>query len=125
MIHGFFLYNIRIIPEKSKLEKACADLQISLTDGEKCDVSSCELVEELLSLNPLLKDLESAEPLKVLRLIKQNDWQDIFPNVWTALRILLTIPVTVAKGERSFSKLKLTYVRLCVRKDCQILQFCP
>jgi len=33
--------------------------------------------------------------------------------VWIALRILLTIPVTVASGERSFSKLKLikTYVR--------------
>lgn len=33
--------------------------------------------------------------------------------MWIALRILLTIPVTVASGERSFSKLKLikTYVR--------------
>lgn len=108
-----FLYNMKIIPERSILEKACSDLQISLTDGEKCDVSGCELVEELMSLNPLIKDLQSAEPLKVLQLIKKNDWQDIFPNVWTALRILLTIPVTVAKGERSFSKLKLikTYLR--------------
>jgi hypothetical protein len=35
-----FLFNIRKIPEESKLEKACADLQICLTDGEKCDVSS-------------------------------------------------------------------------------------
>ena len=31
-----------------------------------------------------------------------------FPNAWIAYRILLTIPVTVASGERSFSKLKLT-----------------
>ncbi|GBP80910.1 hypothetical protein EVAR_48991_1 [Eumeta japonica] len=30
------------------LEKACADLQITLTDGEKCDISGQELVEELL-----------------------------------------------------------------------------
>lgn len=29
-----FLYNIKIIPEKSILEKVCADLQISLTDGK-------------------------------------------------------------------------------------------
>ena len=30
-----------------------------------------------------------------------------FPNVWIAYRILLTIPITVASAERSFSKLKL------------------
>lgn len=108
-----FLYKIKNIPEKSMLEKACADLQITLTHGEKCDISEQELVEELVSLKPLLNDLQSGEPIKVLQLIKRNDWKDIFPNVWTSLRILLTIPVTVAKGERSFSKLKLikTYLR--------------
>lgn len=44
---------------------------------------------------------------------KKNDWLDIFPNVWTALHVLLTIPVTVAKGERRFGKLKFikTYLR--------------
>lgn len=56
-------------------------------------MSGCELI----TLNQFLKDLQSAKPLKVLRLIKQNDWQDIFPNAWAALRILLTVPVTVAK----------------------------
>jgi len=36
-----------------------------------------------------------------------------FPNFYIALRTLLTIPVTVASGERSFSKLNLikTYLR--------------
>ena len=32
---------------------------------------------------------------------------DSFPNAYIAYRILLTIPVTVASAERSFSKLKL------------------
>ena len=32
---------------------------------------------------------------------------DLYPNVYIALRILLTCPVTVASAERSFSKLKL------------------
>jgi len=38
---------------------------------------------------------------------------ELLPNVSEALRVLLTVPVTVASGERSFSKLKLikTYLR--------------
>jgi hypothetical protein len=31
----------------------------------------------------------------------------VFPNLWIALRILLTLPVSVASGERSFSRPKL------------------
>ena len=31
----------------------------------------------------------------------------MYPNLSVALRILLTVPVTVASAERSFSKLKL------------------
>ena len=44
---------------------------------------------------------------------------EILPNVSVALRILLTIPVTVASGERSFSKLKLikTYLRSTMAQD--------
>ena len=32
---------------------------------------------------------------------------DVFPNLWISLQILLTIPVSIASCERSFSKLKL------------------
>lgn len=31
----------------------------------------------------------------------------MYPNLWVALRVALTLPVTVASAERSFSKLKL------------------
>ena len=36
-----------------------------------------------------------------------------YPNMWVALRIFATLPVTVAADERNFSKLKLikTYLR--------------
>ena len=41
------------------------------------------------------------------------------PNLWVALRILVTIPVSVASDERSFSKLKLikTYLRSTMTED--------
>jgi hypothetical protein len=42
-----------------------------------------------------------------------------FPNALVAYRILLTIPVTVASAERSFSKLKLlkTYMRSTMTQE--------
>ena len=44
---------------------------------------------------------------------------EIYPNMWTALRIGLTLPVTVAEAERSFSKLKLikSYLRSTMSQD--------
>lgn len=43
----------------------------------------------------------------------ENKLTDVFPNTCIMLRILLTIPVTVASGEWSFSKLKLIKTYLC------------
>ena len=43
----------------------------------------------------------------ILRHIVTSIGSAEFPNFYIALRTLLTIPVTVASGERSFSKLKL------------------
>ena len=42
-----------------------------------------------------------------------------FPNVFIALNIYLTMPVTVASGKRSFSKLKLikTYLRSTISQE--------
>ena len=44
---------------------------------------------------------------------------DCYPNVSVAYRILLTMPVTVASAERSFSKLKLlkNYLRSTMLQD--------
>lgn len=83
---------------------------------------TCQAANGLIRLKPLLKGFKTVEPLKILRLIKQNYWQDIYPNIWT---ILLTVPVTIANGERSFSKTYKTYNLLCVRKDYQIMEFRP
>ena len=53
------------------------------------------------------QEIENSEPLDVLNLLYHNELETSFPNVETALRIFLTLPVTVASNERSFSKLKL------------------
>ncbi|KAL5477549.1 hypothetical protein EMCRGX_G024360 [Ephydatia muelleri] len=45
--------------------------------------------------------------------------KDVFPNLQTALQILLTMPVSVASCERSFSKLKIikTYLRSTMAQE--------
>jgi len=44
---------------------------------------------------------------------------DVFPNLQISLQILLTIPVSIASCERSFSKLKLilSYTRVSMGQD--------
>ena len=43
----------------------------------------------------------------ILQYLYKNDLQDCYGNLSIALRVLLTVPVSVATAERSFSKLKL------------------
>ena len=47
--------------------------------------------------------IDENTPINILNYLKRLDY---FPNAYIAYRILLTIPVTVASAERSFSKLK-------------------
>ena len=47
------------------------------------------------------------KPIDMLTHLVETKSVDDFPNYCVDLRILCTIPVTVASGERSFSKLKL------------------
>lgn len=65
------------------------------------------------------KPLEKTTPLDILNTLTQNNLQQQFVNSHTALRIFLTLPVTVATNERSFSKLKLikTYLRSSMAQE--------
>ncbi|OXA48856.1 52 kDa repressor of the inhibitor of the protein kinase [Folsomia candida] len=58
-------------------------------------------------LDPKDKKLGSTTPLEILNILTCNGLQPLFINCRTALRIFLTLPVTVASNERSFSKLKI------------------
>jgi len=57
--------------------------------------------------------------LDILQYLLSNDLINIFPNLSISLRILLTMPVTVATGERSFSKLKVikNYLRSTMKQE--------
>jgi len=113
-----FLYNIRE-EDKTTLPKKCADLQFRLTDNDHCDIDGMQLHEELLVLFSILPDKDANSPLDILTYLSVSNLTENFPNVTIALRIVLTLPVSVATGERSFSKLKLikNYLRSTMSQD--------
>jgi hypothetical protein len=76
------------------------------------------LFDELRTLCNVLPDIISS-PLDVLRYLHENRLHEVLPNVSVVFRILWTIPITVASGERSFSKFKLikTYLRASMTQD--------
>ena len=61
----------------------------------------------------------SRKPLHLLNKITSMNLESVFPNISIALRIFLTLPVTVATAERSFSKLKLikNYLRSTMKQE--------
>ena len=68
-----------------------------------------QLKEEMLHLKVIHSaNLGSGDirPLELRNKIVDMKLEEIFPNVCISLRIFCTLPVTIATGERSFSKLK-------------------
>uniref|UniRef100_A0A8C5Q8G0 TTF-type domain-containing protein n=1 Tax=Leptobrachium leishanense TaxID=445787 RepID=A0A8C5Q8G0_9ANUR len=116
--HFQFLYNIQQLKDvpQETLMKNCLDLQDVLTDknSEDSDLDGAQLCEELAILAPILKP--AMTPVQILAFAAKNG---LAPNVTIALRILLTLPISVASGERSFSKLKLikNYLRSTMSQE--------
>ncbi|KAL4131234.1 hypothetical protein QTP88_008575 [Uroleucon formosanum] len=112
-----FLYQIGKVKnmEEDELRKYCKDLHLVLFDGDQNDLEGLDLYSELLIFRMMIDD--NTTPLKALSILKKTNGS--FPNISIALRIMLTIPVTSACAERSFSKLKLikTYLRNKLSQD--------
>ncbi|CAH2293510.1 zinc finger MYM-type 1-like [Pelobates cultripes] len=90
--------------QKEELLQFCMELQNVLTNvkSKESDVDGRQLCEELAVLAPVIK--ATMTPVDILAYTVRNGFA---PNVAIALRIMLTLPITVATGERSFSKLKI------------------
>lgn len=71
------------------------------------DIDGNELSNELRSVGKMLKENIIKHIIDVINLIVKKQLETVLPNTLIAYRILLTIPVSVASGERSFSKLKI------------------
>nr|XP_047133848.1 uncharacterized protein LOC101240817 [Hydra vulgaris] len=93
-----FLYNFQNM-SKEDLRKHSADLEIALTDITK-DIEGFMLSEEMEAIKPILP-VQQQKPKELFKYLACNDRSTAFPNLFIALKILMTIPVTVASGERS------------------------
>ena len=101
--------------DDDSLKSYCLNLKTFLKHDLFSDIDGLDLFQELTILRKVLQS-EINTPAETLTYIKRLD---CFPNACMAFRILLTISVTVASTERSFSKLKLikSYLRSTMSQE--------
>ncbi|KAL9840325.1 putative HAT dimerization domain, ribonuclease H-like superfamily [Arabidopsis thaliana] len=113
-----FLFDLQKLTSANdeNLMASCVNLESSLKHGEHSDIDGADLFMELKVLREVLPN-EVTKPIEVLDFLKRVE--GCYPNTWISFRILLTIPVSVASAERSFSKLKLikNYLRSTMSQD--------
>lgn len=87
----------------------CTNLNLKLKDEStgETDIDGIDLFNEIRALKLHFPENQSNDSHTLLQDLFTNDLISTFPNTAIALRILLTLPVSVASGERSFSKLKI------------------
>ncbi|XP_065671908.1 uncharacterized protein LOC136089755 [Hydra vulgaris] len=90
---------------EDELLKRCMDLEKLLSCNELKDVSGTDLFEEMKYLRNYYKGNYS--PRNILDFICSNNLNAALGNLFVSLRILFSLPVSVATAKRSFSKMKL------------------
>jgi hypothetical protein len=97
-----------------ELTEQCEALSMTLHCKEHSDLDGRELAQERKNLPSKIMTL-----LELLIFLHEMELSEMYPNLWTALRICLTLPVTVAEAERTFSMLKLikSYLRFTMSEE--------
>lgn len=121
-IFGFLFSATKLISlDDEELKHCCGNLENALKNGDISDIDARDLLSELQVLQVMLprESYDMDKPWSSIKILEFVKSLDMFPNVMIAYRILLTIPVTVATAERSFSKLKLlkSYLRTSMTQD--------
>jgi hypothetical protein len=112
-----FLFNSENLKslDDNDLRNCCTTFVETFSHGNNSDVELDDFFCELKVLRSSLPE-ELMSAVEILHFVKAAD---CYPNVSIAYRVLLTIPVTVASAERSFSKLKLlrNYLRSTISQE--------
>ncbi|XP_062182263.1 uncharacterized protein LOC133886585 [Phragmites australis] len=112
-----FLFNSKNLKslDDTDLRKHCTTFVEAFSHDNSSDVELNDFFSELKVLQVILPDVLMSAP-EILQFVIAAD---CYPNVSVAYRILLTVPVTVASAEKSFSKLKLlkNYLRSTMSQE--------
>lgn len=84
--------------------------------------SATAVVESTENISSLIEDVhirKNLHAIDIFNLIKKKNMENLVPNMVIAYRIMLSTPVSVASGERSFSELKIikNYLRNAMNQE--------